>query len=586
MLSNVDMRRLPPNADHLKTTTAGWTCKTIAGFRNGVLALPNLTNKVRAGVEQYFAVLEARIGLLDQSTADAKVIRDFVDEMNNHRCGGLEHRVWRRVRQLVTAGLRACELERMPRRHEVKLMPEWQRLIALVTKASERNALRRFASWCSMHGLGPADVTPADFGKFVNDAQETVVRKPGECKKRDYFREIFLQLCNAWNRAVVALPQEWPQLAVPCDLHRLWRTRPLTAYATSLQDEIRNMLRTRAECDGDVLSPWRAPLTGAKSEDHVVHLLRYVLHELCDELKLSPEVLISLKQVITPVNIDLALTRGVKRKGERKDHYHYGVAVEMRNIARNWLMLPEADLKQLDKIVKAHNPRTIGRSEKSRNVLLEFTDELFIKAVRTLGERTVQKYDAVAGKDYSAAAWEVQGVLAVELGIKLALTLTALASLQFGRDIEHDGARWRYSCAMGNGADNFAYVDLPASASLLLNLYLKISGIEPTVGTWLFSGADPARHKHVSVLSRQIGTTLHSCGKRITGGYLQDLAVYLRLLNDPTDIGGAADMVGHLSEVHIKHAFKFLFDLDVIAEFDEGLRKAGRGDAKHIGVAA
>jgi hypothetical protein len=41
---------------------------------------------------------------------------------------------------------------------------------------------------------------------------------------------------------------------------------------------------------------------------------------------------------------------------------------------------------------------------------------------------------------------------------------------------------------------------------------------------------------------------------------LLDLAAFLHLLHDPGDFGGAADLMDHQSEMHVKDAFQILHD--------------------------
>ncbi|CAN0418050.1 unnamed protein product, partial [Phaeothamnion confervicola] len=114
---------------------------------------------------------------------------------------GIEHRVWRRVRKALADGFRSTGLERMPRRNEVRPSQEWKRLLAQIPNASKRHAIRRFATWCTMHGIAPWSVRRDHFVAFIDDARETNVGDTRETNARDYLREISVELCGAWNEA-------------------------------------------------------------------------------------------------------------------------------------------------------------------------------------------------------------------------------------------------------------------------------------------------------------------------------------------------------------------------------------------------
>ena len=560
--------------DLLRSNTAGGsfprTCMSMMEFRDSVMASSDLPIKDRAGFEKFFDDLEKRTGPPDRTIADAEVIRAFINEVNQDWCG-LQARVWKRVRKLVTGGLRATGLERMPRRNEIRPSSEWAALLKLVQNDSDRFALRRFATWGTMHGIVPSGVCHDDFKSFIEDAAETLRSVAKEAHVRDHRRELFRELCKAWNRARARRPDRWPDVHVEYDLHRSSSTEPLNKYPARLQADIADMLSSRRQCDSDVLSPWRAPLAVPTSEQHVQGMIRRFLHDLCEARQLHPAALTNFKSLITAENLDAALTASLKRNRGRKAPTHYNLAVEIRNIAANLYGLSADELKPFDRLVSALKPKSTGRSDHSRGVFLQFTHTGFIDKVLSLGKDTLEKYQGGRVKSLCEARMEVRGALAVKLGIMLVLSLTALASMRIGADLVRINGGWQYRCATGLGCQRYDLVDLPSSVSRLIDLHLELQGITATAEDWLFPGDIYGRHLHVAVLSRHIARTLKACGQRITGGYLQDLATYLHLRSEPKDIGGAVDLRGHRTDRHIKYAFAFLFDRDVVEEFDAAL---------------
>ncbi len=429
----------------------------------------------------------------------------------------------------------------------------------------------RRARWGSGYGIRHADVSQTHVDTFEADLISSY--------DAEQARDKFLGFCKAWRRAVAALADVWPQVHIEWRL-RLWETSPLTDYPKRLQEQIDEMLQQRRECDSDFLSPWRAP-ADAETERTIRYWWRRLLHAVCKGNNMVPLDLLSLGVALTPRHVDRAMvwlarhsTYGAARAGQ-KSEYLYGLVVEARNVARHYLKLGKSDIEEFDRIVSARNPHLIGRSERSNRMMLRICQPSVIAGVRGLSAKVLLKHgEKPAGQ---SARIDVEDALTLSTGILLALQIGEVVRLRVEHDFVVTGDFDRVQYRVGNRykIKTAELIDMPDEWVRLVRLHAALSRVPNEAGALVFPGSKPGCHRHPAIMSRRIAKcTALECGERITAGHFQDLALAIRLDIDPTDIGGAADMVGHLKDSHVRDAFQALLDRPIVDEYDDSLREA------------
>ncbi len=549
---------------------------TRADVRDAILVCRELPADVAVGVARVFDQIQKDVGPLDAGVVTAKALRGDLLRHGKSRFG-LPERLWRKVRKTISLALHRIALERVPRRGTA-ISEEWleplrhvQSVVRHGVLASDLDALRRFARWCSANGVGVRHVRQCHFDAFEYDLSADF--------NPLHARDKFLCFCSGWSRAKAALPDVWPQVTVEWKLRRLWETKPLTAYPLTLQTDIETMLKARRDCDQDALSPWRAPIAPI-TERAVRYQLRQLLHAICKAQKLEPTDLPSFLSAFTPDNLDAALlelagSKKIKKFGKtNRCEYLYGLVVEARNIVRNHLLFDTKAIEQFDTLVKTYNPRILGRCERSHRVIMTFSDDQFIQAVKRLPEVMLSRYGEAAVDHGQRARLAVEAALAAYTGVILALPLSELVSLGVGEDfIVHDAVdHVQYRVRDLYGSPTSKLLDMPDDWVRLLRLHAGMSGVDVTSLAFLFPDPTRQRPRHPSSLSRRVGAVLkNECRLRITAGYLRDLAGFLRLHADPTDVGGTADMLGHLKDAYVRESFGLLIDREVYDEHDASI---------------
>lgn len=511
--------------------------------------------------------LEALKGPLDAIPALAPAVRANLKMVDPTR-DGLPHREFGRVKKLVGDALRHCRLEKMPNRFEVPLTAAWKRLLKSVPRRPYKLAIERFARWASMreNAVPPHEVRAVDFDRFGDDLLETT--------RPDLARNVYLALCNAWDRAVDAYTH-WPRVRPNHALRRLWFTLPFDAYPKRLGSEIDRMFKQRREADGHPSSPWRAPI-GPAAERTQRHYLRLFLHA-CVQTGRSPDKLTTLAVVLDHRYVRNAMDWLLLRKNDNEPTLAlYNLTVLLRSIARHWLPHHRARCDELDYIVGQFFDVLFpcGRrviSPRTRDLLIEFEHAPLRDSLLDLGQRILVRHGHKI-RLTRAEALEVQGALAITLAIALVLGPTQLAALRLGRDIVCRAGRAAVFKAKGR---EIIDEELPGPLSALIDLYCSKARnrAQPVRGKQLFPGK--AGPKLPVVLARQMAKLAErELAIRLTASQFKYLPGVLHLKREPEAYELVRDLGGHRTVEVVQEVFGQLDDQGVHERFDRMLARA------------
>lgn len=511
-------------------------------------------------------------GPMEGIPAHAPSVRALLKRVDPTR-NGIPHRRWAHCKKLIGTALRHLGLERMPARFEVPLTAEWRSLLMSAPDRPYRVAIQRFARWCSMreNGISPTHVQPADFDRFGEDLRETT--------RPDLARNVYLALCNTWMKAVDAFPH-WPRVRPRHVLRRLWYTRSWEVYPRSLVSEIDRLFEARRTCEGDVLSPWRAPIGSDTEKTQRGHLRKY-LHALC-ETGVAPDQLTTLAEVLKAQHVDSALGWMRLRNCGVSTLELYNVAVLLRSIARNWLRLEATALIEFQDIVKEIRKPVVGPkgaeiSDKTKDLLLRLEDKALRTALRQLSRKILDRYASRATLK-RAEALEVETALAIDLAIATVLSPTRLAALQL---------RLHIVCRPGKLAvlrlsefrNGDIIEELPRVTTDLINVYTKIarSRLQRDCANNLFPGT-AGRSKLPVVLTRQIARLVkRECGIRITASQFKWVVAVLQLKREPNNYEAVRDLLGYRTVEAVERVFGPRGRQDAFDRHDDRLScRAGR----------
>src|SRR5438874_7381949 len=108
---------------------------------------------------------------------------------------------WNNALSLVRAALQHARLTTIRARSTEPLAPKWLDLFRYLNERRMREALSRFARYCTALGIMPTQVNDSVANSFLLALEdEAVIRKP---------RQVHRTMCISWNRAAETVPS-WP----------------------------------------------------------------------------------------------------------------------------------------------------------------------------------------------------------------------------------------------------------------------------------------------------------------------------------------------------------------------------------------
>jgi integrase len=512
--------------------------QSLAYVRDLMQSDAELPDRRRQDLLSAFRTMERALGRrLDEEPAHPALLRKRLAGVAPVAYG-LSARRWRNVLSLIRFALKRAGLAKLPGRYREPLTPEWEALLTRMDNPHARHGLSRFARYCGNRNVAPGDVDDAVVDAFADDLKnDSLIGKP---------QEVHRATCRLWNKAARSVPG-WPERPLAMPDYRRHYVLPWSRFPESLKADFDAFLEHLS--DGkDVLDESDAPTLKASSIRLRTVQLRAYLSALVHRGR-DPLTMRSLSDVVSVGAIKEGLRFFLERgNGKPRSHVHY-IACAVTAMARHWVKVEEAQLKQLREICRMVNPGHAGMTDKNRARLRQLDDPTNVQSLLTLPSRIVQ---GLGERSSYRAALEAQTALAIEILLTIPMRIGNLAGIDLDRHIITPRVGGTVHLAIPgtevkNGTDIEAVL-LPATAKMLeryIREYRPVLLAEPS--SWLFPGRN-GRPKHRESLAAQITWSIKkNCGLIVNPHLFRHIAAKLYLDANPGGYGLVRLLHGHRS---------------------------------------
>ncbi len=286
---------------------------------------------------------------------------------------------WNNAWSLVRGALNHIGLATIQARSTKALGPEWQDLFRYVNERRMREALSRFARYCSALAIVPTSVSDSVANSFLVALEdEAVIRKP---------RQVHRTMCIAWNRAAETLPT-WPSVRMAVPHYKESYSLPWDIFPSSLRQDIAAYFERLSGKDILAELDFR-PLRPASIQSYD-RLLRAFLSALVHRGH-DPQGWTSLSDIVGVEIVKSGLRFFVDRANGRRTKQSYNIARMITAIARHWVKVGREHLDKLRAICRRLDSGKGGLTDKNRDRLRQFDDPANVGALLTLPQRVLAR---------------------------------------------------------------------------------------------------------------------------------------------------------------------------------------------------
>lgn len=454
---------------------------------------------------------------------------------------GMTERRWINVVSLVRAGLRHAGLSTVPGHYTVPMSWAWLDLWRHINDRCIRNALSRFARYCSDIGITPEQVDDAIVDRFrIAITEEGMVHNP---------REVHRVACKAWNR-LVGTASDWPLRPLTEPSYRVSYTLPWCAFPPTLKVEVDSYLERLA--GKDLLEefdfrPLR-PSSIATRERQFRQFASALVHRGRD-----PQTVRALADLVTIDAFKDGLRFFLDRADNKKTKTVHDLACALKAMARHQVKVDAAHLDRLRSICRQLDPGGRGLTDKNRDLLRQFDDERNLASLLLLPEHLVaqaRRHKVPTRAD----ALLVQLALAIEIELMVPIRIGNLARLDLDRHLLRTRTNGRgvvHLVIPGDEVKNGVDIEavLPAPTVALLDLY--VGTYRPLLLTapssFLFPGTG-GRPKNRHTLGLQISQVIRKrTGLRVNPHAFRHIMTKVGLTAEPGNYGMMRLVNGHKS---------------------------------------
>lgn len=330
----------------------------------------------------------------------------------------LSEKTFANIRSLVVQALERYAAPTLPLTQRIPIAPPWRMLLDRIETAYQRQALYRLATYSSVIGIAPGEVTPQTLlGLFEALVAEETIKNP---------KSIIKNTISNWNRSARTVPG-WPQIQLSSPFKREPYALPLSAFPTSFQADVALWRERMANPDPlDEEAPARAlrPAT----IDSRVYNFRQFASALVHTGYRPVEAIMSLSVLFQPEASKAALRFFLERAGKKTQRVH-NLARSMRLIGKHYGRLDEATLATLEKICKRLDPGNRRQmTERNRKRLGQFDDARNVARLLTFPEREAKR--ALSDTNPLRASKAMERAIAVDLLIRCGLRISSLRTLE------------------------------------------------------------------------------------------------------------------------------------------------------------
>jgi integrase len=448
-----------------------------------------------------------------------------------------------------------------PGRHIIALSSGWKALWGQLSPR-QKMALSRFARFCTVRGIEPAEVTEATFEAFRAHLDDTLLVSPDR---------IFSAMVRGWRAAQTAV-ESWPRLEITLlDRRNRW-TLPWSSFPPSLRHEHNTWCARLAGCDLVEEVPFRPvrPST-IKSRE-------WLIRAFASALVLrgrDPATVASLRDLVEIEAFKEGLRYLIERRGKITTAV-YDFAVTLKAMARHHLQVDQAHLDRMAVIIRRLDVGARGLTEKNRNRLRQLDDPRQPSALLKLPFKLIDI--AARNQKLHAGALQAQAAAAIMILLMAPMRLGNLARL----DLEQNLVR------LGRGPGMHIVIEreavknrepleysLPPPSIALIERYL--AEFRPRLAaagcTALFPGK-AGGPKSLSALRDLITKTIHRhTGMRMNPHLFRHATAKLYLDGNPGDYESVRQVLGHRAKETTTTFYTGLEMVRAVRHFDETILK-------------
>jgi integrase len=416
----------PQNSIPDQDVFAGTRPPTLATILQRVEA--ELTGKVLRDTRSAFRVLMEQAGLeLETEPATPDRVRELLGDLSASALNIRKKRL-ANIRSLVRKAVERFGPKRIWITREIELAPAWKTMLDSIPDRQHSWGLSRLACFCTVKGIAPEEVSSEILIGFQTALEaESLSKDPANIRKHS---------TAIWNMCAKNVPG-WPRTKLASPFKKEAYMLPFDEFPQGFRDDAatwQNRCSTADPTDFDALVRELRPDT-LKSYRYS---FRRLASALVREHGMDPAAISGLDVLCEIKNLQNALRCYLPKHGYSPE-YASKMASQMRSVARHLLRLPEAQLDEIDLLVRRIKPPAGGMKKRNRQRLKQFDDEETVR--RLLNFPAEEHARAVAKKNPLRRAKGVERALAISLLIFTGLRVKNLRSLRLDTQIRRSGKR-------------------------------------------------------------------------------------------------------------------------------------------------
>jgi integrase len=468
--------------------------------------------------------------------ADPGVIRTLARRAP-WRLSDLSQGSWRNIVSRLGKAMQTAGVKVHRQRRNYRLTTPWEDVLAPL-KRRDRDDIRRFAGWCSVHGVDPSAVTDAVLQHYLCYLEDTSLQQ--DPRKRWHVPR------RIWNRAIATPGSPFTRLAEPTPPgRRALRWLDCTSSLRAEIDAYRSRM-ARADC----FDPSHKPLKQVTLKGYTNQLLGYVNALVEDGVK--PDSLVTLRSLVEPelVKRGLQARLGERRLDEATRPGMHAMATAILNAAR-YVKAPEAQVAKLRRIAKVVEHRPRGMCAKNRERLAPLRDpEVRTRLLRLPPDIAARLRDVSHPTAHQALL--MQRACVLEFLINVPARIKNVAGLRLGvnvlRPIGGKPGAWRVSIPAEDVKNHVALdAELSEETSEMLARYVDVFRpvlLGASTNALFVSMARGAKGERS--LSRELSQFIYlEVGLTINAHLLRHFAAYQYLEANPGDYETVRRFLGH-----------------------------------------
>lgn len=469
------------------------------------------------------------------------------------------------------------------RRRNLKLNTAWEALLAPLPRP-DRDALHRFAGWCSVRDIGPHDVSVEAFDAYLAYlSEQSILDNP---------RERYNVARRAWNKAIAVPGSQYVE--VPINGVPAWRGLDWSAFPETLRKDIADYRAYKLKVDpfgkkpltGDGLWKKRRKPLKKVTVDGYLSSLRQSASRLIEKgAPIEGFAKLSAFVEIDTVREGLSALLGARELDEARPALH-ALMTAVLSIA-SFLQIQGEHLAELKELADEARYRPMGMCERNKTRLQPFESEKVMHRFVQLPSEVAKRLENVKSPS-SLQALLMQMAVLLELLLHIPLRVQNAATLRLDRHFQFPvgggPGGWRLSIPKGEVKNDKAIdVEFSEATSMFFARYVTVFRPVLTDGqsSALFVGRS-GEQKGPSALAKQFKKFIRrELGLQVNAHLMRHLMAFAYLKAHPGHYESVRQLLGHKQ---IETTIKFYAGSEEKAAFrrlDAVIDFLRNGDAPH-----